>query len=418
MGYKHEPMDSKIFRILPFLLLTLVTSTMVSCAFREDDVEEEKRKNSEQVAEYFDKRAESTKVNKSDIKFKTVPNVEVGLYDVVITWPESIPGLSIQVAGEKTVFPEGNTYVYTVNSGGYSKVDIIVLNQYGNPVGNFDYDIRIPRDLVVDEVMSLDASSGSYSFKRIKITNNGMLVVGTDELKIEAEYLEVDNRDFSSARGRFNFPHITTLKLNTDNLGTMVDHGRPISIYVKKAVGELLINSIGLDGNDGAKGLDASQELDPTLNGSEPTYNLNRTPGMRGPDGNSPAYCKAKMTSSAGAGKKGHAGGAGQDGVDGGNTPLFILNVEDYQDLKVYILSRPGKGGRGGEGGIGGPGGLGAYEKIFDDKCKPMRSKKKADDGARGESGANGKNGKNGAVSGISGNIPADLIRNESWDPI
>lgn len=418
MGYKHEPMDSKIFRILPFLLLTLVTSTMVSCAFREDDVEEEKRKNSEQVAEYFDKRAEAAKINESNVKHDIIPNAEVGLYDIVLTWPESIPGVSIQIKGENPVFPEGNSYAFTAQSGDLVKVYMVALNQYRNPVDNYEFSIQVPKDLIVDRVMSLESTGAELFFKRIKFSSGGTLVSGLNDLMIKTEYLEVDNRDLSWSRGRFDSPHITTIELNTSTVSNHPYNGGKIRITAKKAVGELLINSIGLDGNDGAKGLDASQELDSTLNGSEPTYNLHRTPGMRGPDGNSPAYCKAKMTSSAGAGKQGHAGGAGQDGVDGGNTPLFILNVEDYQDLKVYILSRPGKGGRGGEGGMGGPGGLGAYEKIFDDKCKPMRSKKKADDGARGESGANGKNGKNGAVSGISGNIPADLIRNESWDPI
>ncbi len=411
-------MDSKIFKILPFLLLTLVTSTMVSCAFREDDVEEEKRKNTEQVAEYFEKQAEVTKINSSNVKYDIQPNPEVGLYDIVITWPKTVPGMMIEFEGTNPVFPDTNSYSFIARSGEIMKAYMTALNQYRNPINTYELPLKIPTDLVVKDIVYLKESNGPHIYKRIKIFPEGMLVVGINNLSIQSELIEVDRRNSHSARGIFSHPHIATMELNTSTLSNFPDHGRTIKINAKKIVGELLINSVGMDGNDGANGTDASQDFDPSLNGSEPIYNLHRTPGMRGPDGNSPGYCKAKMTSAPGAGKQGHAGGSGQDGVDGGNTPLFVLNVEDYQDFNVYILNRPGKGGRGGVGGIGGPGGRGAYHKLFDEKCTSMNSKEKAADGPRGESGAAGRNGKNGAVSGISGNIPADLIRNESWDPI
>lgn len=418
MGYKHQPMRSKFSNFTPFLLSVLVVTTVASCAFREDDVEEEKRKTTEQVAEYFDKRAEAAKVNESNVKYDIKPNPDIGYYDIIVSWPEDIPGVNIQFKDERSIFPEGNSYTYTAKAGELVKVYIIALNQHKNPVDNFEFVVKTPNDLVVDQVMYISSINTSNRINRIKFLPAGMLVVGLDKADLKADYIEVDDRDPSHENGRFNMPHITSISKNTSTKSDRADHGGTITISAGKIVGDLLINSIGLDGNDGANGADASQAPDPSLNGEEAVYKINRIFGMRGPDGDSPGYCNSKLISPPQAGKQGHVGGSGGNGVDGGNSPLFELNVEDFSDLRVFILHRPGKGGRGGEGGLGGPGGIGASGKIFDDNCKPLKSKDKAPDGARGEKGPKGADGKNGSVRGITGNIPAYLIKNETWGPL
>ena len=418
MGYKHQPMRSKFSNFTPFLLSVLVVTTVASCAFREDDVEEEKRKTTEQVAEYFDKRAEAAKVNESNVKYIVKPNPEIGFYDITVSWPEGIPGVSIQFNNERAVFPEGNSQTFTAKASDIVKVYIVALNQNRNPVDSFEFVVKTPNDLVIEKVTYLSNINTSNKISRIKFNPSGVLVVGVDDRFLNVEYIEVDKRELLSSSGKLSNPHITSLESIAPFIENTPYHGGTITINAGKISGDLLINSIGLDGKNGANGADASQAPDPSLNGEEAVYKINRIFGMLGPDGDSPGYCNSKLISPPQPGKQGHAGGAGGNGVDGGNSPLFELNVEDFGDLRVFILHRPGKGGRGGEGGLGGPGGIGASGKIFDDNCKPLKSKDKAPDGARGEKGPKGADGKNGSVRGITGNIPAYLIKNETWGPL
>ncbi len=406
-------MDSKISKLFPLFLLALVTSTMVSCAFREDDVEKEKRENTQKVIEVLQEQSEKGELTKENVSYSFLPE-EIGKYRLILKWPSSIPKVKIQVNDVvKGILSRSEGYEFIVASGSLTRVVLTAMNDLGNEISMLPLQIEAPDDLVIDSVYYPEARELQYA--RIRITENGTIITGKSKLLIVTSVLQLDPKNIVSDQGVLQSAHIMTYENIQDMRSEHESTPGTVEIKVlKQASGQLLINSIGLDGKDGLDGEDAIDTSKGSRNGADANISASFIAGGKGPDRNSPPQCRVKENSKAQKGKDGIAGSNGQDGMNGSDSQLFIVNVQgDYEDFSVHMLSRPGKGGSGGRKGNSIPAGIGGViRKVVD--CKVVDSGR-AENGIEAQDALDGKSGSYGNALGLNSNLPQYKTRVEEY---
>lgn len=397
------------------MVLTLTASLLSSCAFREDDVEEERRENTKQVIEALQNQSEKGELNKDNVSASFLP-LEIGKYQLVVKWPSSIPKVKILVNDvAHGILARSEGYEFPVDADSQTRITLTAMNDLGNEISMYAFVIDAPPDLVVDS---------EYYFKgpvikiaRLHIKKTGTIITGNRNITIETDELLVDPKVNSNynIRGYIDNAHIKTYNGESNLRSDEYYSSGTITIKVlKKASGQLSINSTAADGRDGEDGVDAKDTTPGSRNGADEVVQHSFFAGGRGPDRNSPPQCTYKVVSPAQKGKDGIAGSDGSEGIDGDDSPRFVFDVYgDYENFSIYMLNRPGKGGSGGLKGKSIPPGLGGMTKKRVN-CSPV-------DNGRAESGKvvpdalDGKPGKNGEALGLVSNLPQYKTKIETY---
>ncbi len=390
-----------------FLLVALSIS-LGACAFKKDDPESEKAKNATDVIEALERQAFDGQLSAEIVRIEFIESDEPEFYSLNISWPKPISMMKVSIDGQPYSFVKNtNSFQKQVIHSKKIKIHLVALNAMGGEISSYPVEATAPADFLIDDDIQLQKHE-RISVNRVYFLNNAKILTNGYNLDLKANKL-ITNLPIKSDASRMNYSnaHILTNFPNEIAKEKEFLRGSIISITAKKAIGQLRIAMVGLNGQDGANGMDALPNAG--LNGAHGKDAVGSgsprcdETGCRG----APA-CAAAPTNGEN-GRNGTPGENGQDGWDAGSAGILSVLIEDYSDFRLEVMMRRGLPGKGGRGGKGSPGGIGGNPgQDRHNLCAGKASR--GQNGMPGPAGQDGKDGKPGVVSEVSNNTPRAII--------
>lgn len=208
----------------------------------------------------------------------------------------------------------------------------------------------LPRPLTPDNE---DKETVEIAFQSLTLKKGGVIYTMGERVRLKVHHLISEGGSIAT------FPK--------DQTAAPQENGRSggfVYLHLDKAEGELFISLRGENGGIGKPGAEPDQSL-------------------RGKDGIA-VFGRCGEDAYVTEGKKGLQGYPGGQGMNGGDSGNFELQISDQNKFKYRLEKVPGQGGIGGEGGRGGEGG------ITPNLCGMGRAPIEGDRGKRGVKGKDG----------------------------
>lgn len=247
-----------------------------------------------------------------------------------------------------------------------------VANLYANHIGNIIVDTEL---YIIDgEILNKEAYEQLHSlprslphdnneketveiaFQSLTLKKGGVIYTMGERVLLKVHHLMAEGGSIAT------FPK--------DHTAAPQENGRSggfVYLHLDKAEGELLISLRGENGGVGSSGREPDQS-------------------MRGKDGIA-IFARCGEDSYITEGQKGQQGHPGGQGMSGGDSGNFELQILDQNKFKYRLEKVPGQGGVGGDGGRGGEGGK------TPNLCGMGRTPVEGDRGKRGPKGKDGRVG-------------------------
>lgn len=396
--------------LLKYFLLVALTLSLGACAFKKDDPEAKRVQNATDFLETLERQAFDGKLNEENVRIEFVED-DPGYYEMIVSWPKSVYGMKLSLDGQPyLLIKDNNTFRTQLTHNTLTKIHLIALNSIGGEVAVYYVEKISPADLVIGEDLHLNKDM-SIDVNRVFFHNSSRIFTHGHNLNLATNklYTNLEIKPDTVKMQAFD-AHIQTYQPKDIAKDKAELAGPKISIRAKKAYGQLRIAMIGVNGKDGANGMDAI-----------PVGGLNGAPGkdavmIRGKmicSSDSTAcpseiICKTPPTNGE-PGKKGPQGEKGEDAWDGGSTGVLSVFIDDYSEFRLEVLQRrglPGKKGLGGKGAPGGIGGLAGQDRFRACKGKVSNGL----NGEHGDKGDDGKDGQPGLINEILTNTTRALI--------
>lgn len=393
---------------LKSILIFALSLSISACAFQKEDPEAAKAKNATDVIETLERQAFDGQLSEENVQVSFVEDESPGLYLLVINWPDNISAMKVGIGDLPHTFVRGeNSYRKQVFHSDVSKIHLIALNAMGGEISSYFIEVTAPSDLIINKPFEMQKHE-VIDVNRLYFLDRSRIITNGYDLKLKTKILYT-NSEIESDTTRMTLPsaHILTHFPDEVAKDKALLRGSIISITAKKAIGQLKVAMIGLNGQDGAHGKDALP--DASLNGAHGSDAVGT--GTRGCDENgcrAAPKCAAAPTDGEN-GKEGHPGEKGKDGWNGGNSGILSVMVDDYSDFRLEVLMRRGLPGKGGRGGKGSPGGIGGNPGQ-DRHQLCARKASKGQNGKAGSDAKGGDDGKDGLVSEVLNNTPNAII--------
>lgn len=395
---------------LKHILIVTLTLSLGACAFKKDDPEAKKAQNATDFIETLERQAFNGKLSEQNVRVEFVED-DPGYYEMIVTWPKSVYGMKLSLNGlPHVLIKDNNNFRKQLTHNTAITLHLIAMNAIGGEVDVYYTERRSPADLVIDQDLHLKKET-SIDVNRVFFHNSSRIFTYGYNLNLATNklYTNLEIKPDTVKMQAFD-AHIQTYQPKDFAKDKAELAGPKISIRAKKAYGQLRVAMIGVNGNDGANGMDAI-----------PSGGLNGAPGTDATvaQGNMRCsgdtrcrveiICKTPPTSGA-PGKKGMPGANGEDAWDGGNTGILSVFIDDYSEFRLEVLQRRGLPGKKGLGGKGAPGGMGG--KAGQDPLRVCRGTivSNGSNGEFGNRGDDGKEGKPGLINEVLTNTTRALI--------
>lgn len=390
-----------------FLILALSLS-LGACAFKKENSESDKAKNATDVIEALERQAFDGQLSENNVRIEFIESDEPEFYSLNISWPKPISMMKVSIDGQPYTFVKNtNSFQKKVIHSKKIKIHLVALNAMGGEISSYPVETFAPADFLIDEDIYLQKHE-RISVNRLYFLNNSKILTNGYNLDLKANKL-FTNLHIKSDASRMNYSnaHILTNFPNETAKEKEFLRGSIISIAAKKAIGQLRIAMVGLNGQNGADGMDALPNAG--LNGAHGKDAVGSgRPRCDETGCRSAPVCSASPTNGE-AGQNGTPGENGQDGWDAGSVGILSVIVEDYSDFRLEVLMRRGLPGKGGRGGKGSPGGIGGNPgQDRHNLCVGKASR--GQNGMPGPAGQDGKDGKASVTSEVINNTPRAII--------
>lgn len=159
----------KISNQMLFICVSIFTLGLGACSFKKDEAKQkEAAKASAEVLNQYEQNQDQKKQSERDGGKLTDENVSVeflemeqpGYYKMRITWPASVPSMSVQVNDEfQAVSVNGNVFERVVMNDSLSRIHLTSRDKSGNEISRKEFVFRAPKDLLVNFDYSLHANA-------------------------------------------------------------------------------------------------------------------------------------------------------------------------------------------------------------------------------------------------------------------
>ncbi|UYL08282.1 hypothetical protein B9G69_014655 [Bdellovibrio sp. SKB1291214] len=405
------------------MLLGLCVS-LGACAFKKEDAEDKQRQ--ELVEDVHRKIQDEKDTTKLDLKSSNVivkfEERDLGYYDMVITWPDSVGKMEIYIDNNPFATVEGKNVFKKIVMQGDSvsyKLRAYAPSTIGGAfMDEFEDVVTAPKDFLVYRNIKLHSNLKAENINRAYFRTDTKVITNGFDFTLNAKSLYVEEiKDHVQSGNPAQYSQIITLDESSDSLNN--NRSSKISITAEHAKGRLFIAMIGKNGQNGRDATDLinlnKYPLLPAIaeNGENGTDGI-ISPGRRcPPTRNKDVQCEEvppkclTAPSNGQDGKNGIAGYAGEDGESGTSTGDLKINIGEFQEFSIEVYQHPGVGGRGGKGSAGQSGGKGGRPGTSHGVCPAAMPGKNGKDG---EPGKNGKDGADGSRGLIETNVRPRII--------
>lgn len=379
---------------LKHILIVTLTLSLGACAFKKEDPKDERAQNATDFIETLERQAFNGQLSEKNVQVEFVED-DPGYYEMIVTWPKSVYGMKLSLNGHPHILiKDSNSFRKQLTHNSAINLHLIAMNAIGGEVDVYYVERRSPTDLVIDQDLYLNKET-SIEVNRVFFHNSSRIFTSGHNLNIATNklYTNLEIKPDTVKMQAFD-AHIQTYQPKDIAKDKAELAGPNISIRAKKAYGQLRVAMIGINGNDGANGMDAI-----------PAGGLNGAPGKDAIAIQGKMICSSDSTrcpneiickippTNGEPGKKGPQGENGEDAWHGGNTGVLSVFIDDYSEFRLEVLQRRGLPGKKGLGGKGAPGGIGGQ--AGQDRFRVCKDTK-VSNGLNGEHGGKGEDGKDG----------------------
>lgn len=190
------------------------------------------------------------RLNKQNVQIKFEEGGR-GIYNIVISWPVWSHGVRLILDEQNPVFVKDRNYFrQPILSGSEVSVELFTLNEVGDHASSFYSKVQSPTDLIIEKDIHLSART-NLEANRIFFVNTSKIFTHGHSLFIKASLIQTKTKiQHEAKRLSLLESHIVT-RLPGEIAKSMSElGGARVEIQAKKAIGQLNIAMVGINGND------------------------------------------------------------------------------------------------------------------------------------------------------------------------
>lgn len=190
------------------------------------------------------------RLNKENVQIKFEESGP-GIYDMVISWPNWSPGVMLILDEQNPIFVKDRNYFrQPILNGSEATIELFTLTEAGGQASSFYSKVQSPTDLVITKDIHLSGHT-TLEANRIFFVNTSKIFTHGHTLFIKASLIQTRTKIYPEAK------HLSLLESHiiTRHPGEVAKSmsevsGAMIEIRAKKAIGQLNVAMVGINGND------------------------------------------------------------------------------------------------------------------------------------------------------------------------